>query len=66
MTGQEALQHLVNVHFTSLDVAACMQRAPGQPGMLHFVFNPRVIAAIVTHNLQVDNTMMLMTRLWHY
>lgn len=53
MTGQEALQHLVNVHFTSRDLAACMQRPPGRMAMLHFVFNPQVIAAIVTHNLKV-------------
>ena len=49
MRGEPALQHLVNVHFASADLARLCRR---RPGMLYFVFNPGVVLVLVAHCLE--------------
>jgi len=49
MKGDRALQHLINVHFKSKDLAKDLE---GDPAMLYFVFNPDVIAVVVAHDLR--------------
>lgn len=49
MRGEAALQHLVNVHFSSADLARLCRR---RPGMLYFVFNPDVVLVLVAHCLE--------------
>jgi len=48
MRGERALQHLINVHFTSSALAADLS---ADPAMLYFVFNPDAVAVIVAHDL---------------
>ncbi|KAG1678055.1 hypothetical protein FOA52_000851 [Chlamydomonas sp. UWO 241] len=48
MHGPAALQHLINIHFTS---AALGRLAASRPAMLYFVFNAEVVAAIVAHTI---------------
>ncbi|KAL2641956.1 hypothetical protein R1flu_009543 [Riccia fluitans] len=50
MEGQEALQELISVHFWSKSLGDYLVKT--QPGMLYFVFNARVIAVIVAHDLE--------------
>ena len=49
-TGSPAMQHLVNVHFTSPKLAGAL-RAANRAAMLYFVFNPDVVAAVVAHDV---------------
>ena len=49
MRGDGALQHLINVHFKSKDLAKDLE---GDPAMLYFVFNPYVVAVLVAHDLR--------------
>ena len=51
MTGTPAMQHLVNVHFTSKTLASRL-RTEGRAAMLYFVFNPDVVAVVVAHDLR--------------
>ena len=67
-SGTPAMQHLVNVHFTSPSLAATLRRGAdvedgggggrGHPvesagaAMLYFVFNPDVVAVVVAHDLR--------------
>ena len=51
MTGTPAMQHLVNVHFTSKELASRL-RNEGRAAMLYFVFNPDVVAVVVAHDLR--------------
>ncbi|KAG6554781.1 hypothetical protein Mapa_003801 [Marchantia paleacea] len=51
MEGEEAMQKLISVHFTSKELGTYLLK--DQPGMLYFVFNARVIAVIVAHDLEV-------------
>ncbi|MEW5298358.1 MAG: hypothetical protein WDW36_001490 [Sanguina aurantia] len=48
MSGQPALQHLINIHFFSPALAAL---AMTRPAMLYFVFSPRVVGVLVAHDL---------------
>jgi len=50
VTGSPAMQHLVNVHFTSPKLADAL-RAAGRAAMLYFVFNPDVVAVVVAHDV---------------
>ena len=52
-TGSPAMQHLVNVHFTSRKLADAL-RAANRAAMLYFVFNPDVVAVVVAHELKKD------------
>lgn len=49
MLGLPAMQHLVNVHFMAPGLRPHLQQ---REAMLYFVFNARVIAVIVAHDLQ--------------
>ena len=49
MIGDPALQHLVNIHFFSRDMADLLKHCPA---MLYFVFNSKAIVVLVAHNLQ--------------
>ena len=49
MAGPGAIQHLVNIHFVSRELAAGLA---GREGMLYFVFNAHTIAVVVAHNLE--------------
>ncbi|BFI27883.1 hypothetical protein MPTK2_2g14360 [Marchantia polymorpha subsp. ruderalis] len=51
MEGEEAMQKLISVHFISKELGTYLLK--DQPGMLYFVFNARVIAVIVAHDLEV-------------
>ena len=53
VTGSPAMQHLVNVHFTSPKLANAL-RAAGRAAMLYFVFNPDVVAVVVAHDVTED------------
>ena len=53
VTGSPAMQHLVNVHFTSPKLANAL-RAAGRTAMLYFVFNPDVVAVVVAHDVTED------------
>ena len=53
VTGTPAMQHLVNVHFTSPKLADAL-RAANRAAMLYFVFNPDVVAAVVAHDVTRD------------
>ena len=53
VTGSPAMQHLVNVHFTSPKLADAL-RAAGRAAMLYFVFNPDVVAVVVAHDVTED------------
>ena len=48
-SGTADMQHLVNVHFTSQALADAL-RKENNSAMLHFVFNPAVIAVVVSHS----------------
>ncbi|CAM6010703.1 unnamed protein product [Sphagnum balticum] len=50
MEGDENLQKLISVHFMSKQLGQHL--LDSVPGMLYFVFNQRVIAVIVGHNLE--------------
>ncbi len=50
VSGSPAMQHLVNVHFTSPKLASLL-RAAGRAAMLYFVFNPDVVAVVVAHDV---------------
>jgi 2-polyprenyl-6-methoxyphenol hydroxylase-like FAD-dependent oxidoreductase len=50
MEGDENLQELISVHFMSKQLG--QRLLDSVPGMLYFVFNQRVIAVIVAHNLE--------------
>jgi hypothetical protein len=49
MEGNPALQHLVNIHFMA---PGLKDRLKHREAMLYFVFNSRVIAVIVAHDIQ--------------
>lgn len=51
MTGTPAMQHLVNVHFTSQTLASQLV-SDDRAAMLYFVFNPDVVAVVVAHDLR--------------
>ena len=51
-TGSPAMQHLVNVHFTSRKLADAL-RAANRAAMLYFVFNPDVVAVVVAHDFTI-------------
>lgn len=48
MAGNPALQHLINVHFFSPQLAQLLQP---RPAMLHFVFSRQAIVVMVTHSM---------------
>lgn len=48
----DAMQHLINVHFTSRDLAALLS---SNPAMLYFVLSSKVIMVIVAHDLQTGS-----------
>ncbi|ETV92352.1 hypothetical protein H310_13252 [Aphanomyces invadans] len=48
MEGPPPLQSLINVHFTSHELAA---HARTSPAMLYFIFNPKVIGVLIAHDL---------------
>lgn len=45
------MQKLISVHFFSKELGQLLLSTP-EPGMLYFVFNPKVIAVVVAHNLE--------------
>lgn len=49
MEGDRAIQSLMNVHFSSPQLARRLRTA--RPAMLYFVFNAQVIVVIVAHDL---------------
>jgi 2-polyprenyl-6-methoxyphenol hydroxylase-like FAD-dependent oxidoreductase len=51
MVGPGTIQHLVNIHFISLNLGKALMRE-NRKGMLYFVFNKDVIAVIVAHDLE--------------
>lgn len=51
MEGEAEIQKLISVHFFSKDLGQLLLDTP-EPGMLYFVFNPKVIAVVVAHNLE--------------
>ncbi|KAG0583412.1 hypothetical protein KC19_3G134100 [Ceratodon purpureus] len=51
MEGEAEIQKLISVHFFSKDLGQLLLDSP-EPGMLYFVFNPKVIAVVVAHNLE--------------
>lgn len=53
MTGAPAMQHLINIHFTSASLASALRRSD-KAAMLYFVFNPDVVAVVVAHDLRDD------------
>ena len=58
LSGTPAMQHLINIHFTSPSLARALRDARsgsgGAAAMLYFVFNPDVVAAVVAHDLRGD------------
>ena len=58
LSGTPAMQHLINIHFTSPSLARALREARsgsgGAAAMLYFVFNPDVVAAVVAHDLRGD------------
>lgn len=48
MPGPGAIQHLINIHFSSPALGRALQ---GREGMLYFVFSPATIAVMVAHNI---------------
>ena len=48
MRGERDLQHLINVHFKSRDLAKDLI---DDPAMLYFVFNPDAVVVVVAHDL---------------
>lgn len=51
MEGEEALQNLISIHFFSNDLAQYLLGK--RPGMLYFIFNPKVIGVLVAHDLRL-------------
>ncbi|XP_073387845.1 uncharacterized protein [Physcomitrium patens] len=51
MEGEAEMQKLISVHFFSKELGQLLLSTP-EPGMLYFVFNPKVIAVVVAHNLE--------------
>ncbi|KAJ0972388.1 hypothetical protein J5N97_020347 [Dioscorea zingiberensis] len=49
MKGERDLQKLVSVHFMSRDLGRYLLHQ--RPGMLFFIFNPKVIGVLVAHDL---------------
>ena len=54
MTGNAAMQHLINVHFrTSTQLSQHLkERHKDRIGMLHFVFHQNVVGAFVCHDIE--------------
>ncbi|XP_051152894.1 uncharacterized protein LOC127266621 [Andrographis paniculata] len=50
MRGEQDLQRLISVHFTSLDLGQYLINE--RPGMLYFIFNTEAIGVIVAHDLE--------------
>jgi hypothetical protein len=48
MVGDPAIQHLINVHFFSPQLAQLLQP---RPAMLHFVYSRQAIVVMVTHSM---------------
>ena len=48
--GTSDLQHLINIHFRSAELARHLRKAPG---MLYFVFSSRAIVVLVAHDLRI-------------
>jgi hypothetical protein len=48
LVGDPAIQHLINVHFYSEQLAALLA---ARPAMLHFVFSSQAIVVMVTHSM---------------
>lgn len=53
--GKAGLQHLINIHFRSANLARRIREHPegGRSSMLYFVFNTRAIVVVVAHDLQL-------------
>ncbi|MCO5587464.1 hypothetical protein L7F22_041413 [Adiantum nelumboides] len=51
MEGDEAMQHLISIHFYSHDLATYL--ADERPGMLYFIFNMKAIGVLVAHDLRL-------------
>lgn len=50
MRGEQNMQHLISVHFMSVDLGQYLIKE--RPGMLYFIFNTEAIGVIVAHDLQ--------------
>lgn len=62
MIGDPALQHLVNIHFFSRDMARLLKQ---RPAMLYFVFSNQAIVVLVAHNLQEGEMVAQVTHAHH-
>lgn len=51
MRGEQDLQNLISVHFTSLDLGQYLINE--RPGMLYFIFNTEAIGVVVAHDLKL-------------
>jgi 2-polyprenyl-6-methoxyphenol hydroxylase-like FAD-dependent oxidoreductase len=51
LEGPGAMQHLINVHFSSPALGASLLES-GRAAMLYFIFNADVIAVVVAHDLR--------------
>lgn len=49
MKGEHDIQKLISVHFMSKDLGNFLSKK--MPGMLYFVFNPKIIGVVVAHDL---------------
>lgn len=63
LKGTELLQTFLNIHFTSKDLGRlCAQR----PAMINFIYNSKVIAALITHSLEEGEFIMQVPFLLSY
>lgn len=51
MSGDAALQHLMSIHFSWLDLGHQLLAA-GREAMLYFVFNRQLVGVVVAHDLE--------------
>jgi hypothetical protein len=51
MQGQDALQHLMSIHFSCPALGRSLLQQQ-RPGMLYFVFNRQLVAVVVAHDLE--------------
>ncbi|XP_057840038.2 uncharacterized protein LOC131049948 isoform X2 [Cryptomeria japonica] len=49
LKGEEDMQKLISVHFLSKELGRILSK--NRPGMLYFVFNPKIIGVVVAHDL---------------
>jgi len=55
MVGAPGLQHLMNVHFSSQQLAEATRH---RPAMLYFVYNADVVCVLVAHHFETGEFVM--------